>query len=89
MGVNDLVNAQLSISDIIDMLARFDTPAEVMTTMFKTPPSQMHVFSSEEIGRYKLNRKGAATERADPHNSDRQPRGCTILDRKPNRGRLP
>ncbi|WP_245281617.1 PAN domain-containing protein [Ensifer sp. ZNC0028] len=58
---NDLVSAQLSISDIIDMLARFDTPPEVMTTMFKTPPSQMHVFSSEEIGRYKLNRKGTAT----------------------------
>ncbi|WP_234844259.1 PAN domain-containing protein [Sinorhizobium medicae] len=58
---NDLVSAQLSISDIIDMLARFDTPAEVMTTMFKTPPSQMHVFSSEEIDRYKLNRKAALT----------------------------
>ena len=63
---NDLVNAQLSISDIIDMLARFDTPAEVMTTMFKTPPSQMHVFSSEEIGRYKLNRKGAAAASNEP-----------------------
>ncbi|WP_246806150.1 PAN domain-containing protein [Ensifer sp. ENS10] len=63
---NDLVNAQLSISDIIDMLTRFDTPAEVMTTMFKTPPSQMHVFSSEEISRYKLNRKGAATASNEP-----------------------
>ncbi|NRP21719.1 hypothetical protein LPJGGPFB_04978 [Ensifer adhaerens] len=58
---NDLVSAQLSISDIIDMLARFDTPAEVMTTMFKTPPSQMHVFSNEEIGRFKLNRKAPAS----------------------------
>ncbi|NRQ18991.1 hypothetical protein BHMPCIPO_06258 [Ensifer sesbaniae] len=63
---NDLVSAQLSISDIIDMLARFDTPAEVMTTMFKTPPSQMHVFSSEEIGRYKLNRKGSASASTEP-----------------------
>ncbi|WP_457588788.1 hypothetical protein [Ensifer canadensis] len=63
---NDLVSAQLSISDIIDMLARFDTPAEVMTTMFKTLPSQMHVFSSEEIGRYKLNRKNQATASNEP-----------------------
>ncbi len=65
---NDLVNAQLSISDIIDMLTRFDTPAEVMTTMFKTPPSQMHVFSNEEIGRYKLNRKGATSNEPMPTN---------------------
>lgn len=63
---NDLVSAQLSISDIIDMLARFDTPAEVMTTMFKTLPSQMHMFSTEEIGRYKLNRKNTATASSEP-----------------------
>ncbi|MFK0274073.1 PAN domain-containing protein [Ensifer sp. NPDC090286] len=58
-GSNDLINAQLSISDIIDMLARFGTPAEVMTTMFKTPPSEMHVFSKDEIERFALNRKSA------------------------------
>lgn len=52
----DLVGAQLAISDIIEVLSRFDTPPAVMQIMFKTPPNEMHVFSQEEIQRYKLNR---------------------------------
>ncbi|PRA53600.1 hypothetical protein CQ062_15910 [Ochrobactrum sp. MYb68] len=52
----DLVGAQLAISDIIEVLSRFDTPPGVMQIMFKTPPNEMHVFSQEEIQRYKLNR---------------------------------
>lgn len=67
-GSNDLVSAQLSISDIIDVLNRFHTPIEVMTTMFKTPPSEMHVFTREEIDQYKINRK-----RGDPEPADAQP----------------
>ena len=54
----DLVGAQLAISDIIEVLSRFDTPPAVMQIMFKTPPNEMHVFSQEEIQRYKLNRSG-------------------------------
>ncbi|WP_433760909.1 PAN domain-containing protein [Brucella anthropi] len=54
----DLVGAQLAISDIIEVLSRFDTPPEVMHVMFKTRPDDMHVFSHEEIERYKLNRSG-------------------------------
>lgn len=54
----DLVGAQLAISDIIEVLSRFDTPPEVMQVMFKTRPDDMHVFSQEEIERYKLNRTG-------------------------------
>lgn len=52
----DLVGAQLAISDIIEVLSRFDTPLAVMQIMFKTSPNEMHVFSQEEIQRYKLNR---------------------------------
>nr|WP_237351668.1 PAN domain-containing protein [Rhizobium sp. ACO-34A] len=52
----DLVGAQLAISDIIEVLNRFGTPMDVMHVMFKTPPDDMHVFSSEEIERYRLNR---------------------------------
>ncbi|TBG28418.1 hypothetical protein ELG79_22155 [Rhizobium leguminosarum] len=55
----DLVGAQLTISDIIDVLNRFDTPVEVMSVMFKTPPNDMHIFTTEEIERYKLNRIGS------------------------------
>ncbi len=54
----DLVSAQLAISDIIEVLSRFDTPPEVMQAMFKTRPDDMHIFSQEEIERYKLNRSG-------------------------------
>lgn len=53
---SDLVGAQLTISDIIDLLNRFDTPVDVLSVMFKTPPNDMHVFTAEEIERYKLNR---------------------------------
>ncbi|KQT01742.1 hypothetical protein ASG42_26900 [Rhizobium sp. Leaf391] len=53
----DLVSAQLSISDILDVLNRFGTPVEVMTWMFKTPPNDMHVFTADEIAIYKINRK--------------------------------
>lgn len=56
---SDLVGAQLTISDIIDVLNRFDTPVEVMSVMFKTPPNDMHIFTPEEIERYKLNRIGS------------------------------
>jgi len=52
----DLVGAQFAISDIIEVLNRFNTPIEVMQIMFKTPPDDIHVFSPEEIERYKLNR---------------------------------
>lgn len=53
----DLEQAQMSISDIIDVLNRFETPVEVLTTMFRTPPDDMHVFSQDEVARYQINRK--------------------------------
>lgn len=34
----DLKSAQITISDIIDMLDRFGTPAQVLAIMFRTPP---------------------------------------------------
>ncbi|MCM0750571.1 hypothetical protein DEA98_00985 [Brucella pseudogrignonensis] len=45
----DLVGAQLAISDIIEVLSRFDTPPAVMQIMFKTPPNDMHVFSRKKF----------------------------------------
>ncbi|UGX85374.1 PAN domain-containing protein [Phyllobacterium meliloti] len=53
----DLVSAQYSISDIIDVLNRFNTPIEVLTVMFKTPPKDMHVFTQDEVARFHINRK--------------------------------
>lgn len=59
-GSADLVSAQLSISDIIELLNRFNTPVEVLTVMFKTPPNEMHVFTPDEVTRYGLDRKQGA-----------------------------
>lgn len=61
----DLVRAQLAISDIIEVLGRFDTSPEVMQVMLKTPPDAMHVFNPDEVERYRLNRvNGAATAKS-------------------------
>ncbi len=56
---NDLVGAQVTISDIIDILGRFDTPPAVMSAMFRTPPDQMYIFSAVEIEQLGLNRQPA------------------------------
>ncbi|RCW87584.1 hypothetical protein C7476_101350 [Phyllobacterium bourgognense] len=61
----NLVSAQYSISDILDVLNRFNTPIEVLTVMFKTPPKDMHVFTSEEVARFHINRKPGAQAPAD------------------------
>lgn len=55
--MSPLPSAQYSISDIIDVLNRFDTPIEVLTIMFRTPPEDMYVFSAAEIERYGINRR--------------------------------
>jgi hypothetical protein len=52
----DLQRAQVAISDIIDLLTRFDTPTEVLTVMFRTLPDDMYVFSAAEIEKFGINR---------------------------------
>lgn len=56
-GANDAARAQNSIADILDVLDRFDTPIQVLTVMFKTPPDEMYVFSSAEIEKFGINRR--------------------------------
>ena len=65
----DLVDAQFAISDIIDVLNRFDTPMEVMSIMFKTPPDEMHVFTTDEIEEYRLNRSASSEAETEDENS--------------------
>lgn len=52
----DLVSAQLAISDIIDVLNRFETPVEVLTVMFRTPADSIHIFTPQEIADYGIER---------------------------------
>ena len=53
----DLEDAQVTISDIIDLLDRFGTPAQVLAIMFRTPPGEMYVFSSAEIDQFSGRRR--------------------------------
>ncbi len=63
----DLESTQLAISDIIDVLNKFETPVEVLTVMFRTPSSSMHVFTPEEIAEYRIERRvGSAAAAAAP-----------------------
>jgi hypothetical protein len=58
-STGDLTSAQLTISDIIEVLNRFGTPTEVLTAMFRTPNSDMYVFSDDEIEKFGINRDRA------------------------------
>lgn len=62
----DLETAQLAISDIIDVLNRFEAPIEVLTVMFRTPSDRMHVFSPQEIADYGIERRRDAEPAAAP-----------------------
>jgi len=57
--VPDIEGLQVSISDIIEMLERFDTPTTVVTRMFRTPSDQMYVFTRAETDALGINRLGA------------------------------
>lgn len=58
----DLSSAQVAISDIIDVLDKFDTPAGVLTAMFRTPHSDIHVFSESEIVEFGINRDSGSAD---------------------------
>ncbi len=58
----DIVGAQVAISDIIDVLGRYNTSPGILSVMFKTPPNEMHVFTQYEIEQLELNRAGYITD---------------------------
>jgi peptidoglycan hydrolase-like protein with peptidoglycan-binding domain len=49
-------DAQTVLSDVLDALAEFEVPQEVISVMLRTRPDQMHVFSKDEKEMLKLNR---------------------------------
>lgn len=53
----DASSAQVTVSDIIETLARFDTPTKALTLMLRTPPEDMYVFSPQELTELGLNRQ--------------------------------
>lgn len=52
---NDLVSGQNKLSDVIEALDEFAVNREVLTIMLRTPPDQMHVFTTGELARLGLN----------------------------------
>jgi len=65
----DLSSAQLSISDIIDVLNRFGTSMDVLTIMFRTPADDIYVFSPAEITKFNINRREGPAESQSPEAS--------------------
>lgn len=47
-GDGSLIDGQYAIADILDVLNRFDVHPNIFSIMFRTPPEDMFVFSTEE-----------------------------------------
>lgn len=56
----DPSGVQSSVSDILEVLTRFDTPTEVFTRMFRTSSEEMYVFPQAELDNLAINRGGKA-----------------------------
>lgn len=83
----DLVSAQLTIADIIDVLGRFDTPTGVLTVMLQTPPDQIHIFSPDEVARFGINRERSDLEDSPTSESartERRPDGGEAIHLNPS-----
>ena len=48
----DLYQSQLAISDIIDVLDLFETPSNLIVTMFRTPHEEMYIFNKFEMKKF-------------------------------------
>jgi hypothetical protein len=52
----DVAGTQVAVSDIIDLLARFEVPTDVLAIMFRTPAVSMYYFTGDEVERFSINR---------------------------------
>ena len=49
---SDVESSQIAISDIIDVLSKFETPQDLIVNMLRTPSDQMYILSPEEKSKY-------------------------------------
>jgi hypothetical protein len=68
--IPDPSGVQYSTADILDALATFDVPSEVIARMLRTPNDSMYVFTATEIEALGINRSGDV---ADLHDAPRTP----------------
>jgi hypothetical protein len=59
-GDDSAESAQFVVSDILDMLTKFETPQPVISRMLRTTSDDMYIFSDDEIADLAINR-GAKT----------------------------
>ncbi|WP_127144280.1 PAN domain-containing protein [Pelagibacterium montanilacus] len=55
-GEDTASSAQNAVSDIVEILGKFDVPPAMLAQMLRTPPEEMHVFSDEQIVEFGINR---------------------------------
>ncbi len=60
--VPDPSGVQYSTADILDALAAFDVPPEVITRMLRTPNESMYIFTKEEVSSLGINRGDGSLE---------------------------
>lgn len=53
---NNMVTAQTTLSDILEALEEFDVDRRVISTMLRTLPDDMYVFSADEVEAMSINR---------------------------------
>lgn len=57
-GSANVSDAQLNISDILDVLGKYDVPQAVITKMFRTRSEDIYFFTPEEVLSLGINRSG-------------------------------
>ncbi len=58
-GSANVSDAQLNISDILDVLGKYDVPQPVITKMFRTRSEDIYFFTQEEVASLGINRSGS------------------------------
>lgn len=58
-GSSNVSDAQLNISDILDVLGKYDVPQAVITKMFRTRSEDIYFFTPEEVVSLGINRSGS------------------------------
>ncbi|OLP54866.1 hypothetical protein BJF92_13745 [Rhizobium rhizosphaerae] len=66
-GVNDPSLTQTAIGRIYEDLVTFNAPSYLVSRMLRTPPSDMYVFSPEELERNSINIRDASKAIGIPH----------------------
>jgi len=74
-------SGQIAVASIIEVLSEFDVATDVLVRMFRTPHSDIHVFSESELRGLGLNRKADAVRASLALDGLRQSRDPSLASR--------